>query len=103
MKVKILRSAVEDLHSGRSFYEKQGEGLGDYFLDTLFSEIDSLALYAGIHPTFHNHFRLLSRRFPYAVYYKVNGDVALVHRVLDLRRDPSKTRSALKLDSLARR
>jgi hypothetical protein len=49
MKIKVLSSAIEDLYEGRLFYEKQGEGLGDYFFDSLFSDIDSLVLYGGIH------------------------------------------------------
>jgi plasmid stabilization system protein ParE len=95
MRVKILRSAVEDLHDGRAFYERQGEGLGAYFLDSLFSDIDSLVLYAGIHPKVHGYFRQLSHRFPYAVYYKMEPNLAVVYRVLDLRRDPARTRSSL--------
>jgi len=50
MRIKIISSAVADLHTGRRFYGKQGEGLGEYFFDSLFSDIDSLTLYAGIHP-----------------------------------------------------
>jgi hypothetical protein len=34
---------------GFRFYEAQDEGLGDYFLNSIFSDIDSLQLYAGIH------------------------------------------------------
>ena len=49
MRIRILRSAFNDLSAGRRFYNRQGEGLGDYFLDSLFSDIDSLNLYAGIH------------------------------------------------------
>jgi hypothetical protein len=49
MKVRVLRPALEDLASGREFYNQQQEGVGDYFFDSLFSEIDSLVLYAGIH------------------------------------------------------
>ena len=52
MKIKLLSSAKNDLAIGRSFYEKQGEGLGEYFFDSLFSDIDSLILYGGIHPKF---------------------------------------------------
>ena len=48
MRIKILSSAVDDLHAGRLFYELQGEGLGEFFFDSLFSDIDALALYAGI-------------------------------------------------------
>ena len=49
MKVRILKSAFEDLISGREFYEKQSEGIGDYFFDSVFADIDSLSLFGGIH------------------------------------------------------
>jgi len=44
MKIWILSSAINDLEEAGLFYEKQGEGLGDYFFDSLFSDIDSLTL-----------------------------------------------------------
>jgi hypothetical protein len=40
--------------------------------------------------------RLLAKRFPHAVYYKVDGDVCIVFRVLDCRQEPEKTKDALK-------
>lgn len=46
MKLSILPSALDDLRRGWRFYEKQQEGLDDYFQDSLFSDIDSLVLYA---------------------------------------------------------
>ncbi len=36
MRIKILSSALEDLSEGRLFFEKQGEGIGEYFFDSLF-------------------------------------------------------------------
>lgn len=95
MRIKILASAVADLHSARLFYEQQGAGLGVYFFDSLFSDIDSLVLYAGIHQMVFGYHRLLSKRFPYAVYYTRENDLVVVCRILDLRRDPDKTRKAL--------
>ena len=95
MRIKILHSAVEDLNDGRVFYQKQGEEVGEYFFDSLFSDIDSLVLYGGIHGKTFGYHRMLSKRFPYAIYYKMDGDVAVVHRVLDLRQDPKRTRDAL--------
>ena len=89
-KVKILRSALEDLKDGREFYNIQSPGIGEYFLDTLFSEIDSLALYGGIHPKRHGFFRQLSTRFPYAVYYDLIENMVFVFHVLDCREDPKK-------------
>jgi hypothetical protein len=64
MKLRILRSALDDLANGREFYNQQREGVGDYFFDSLVSEIDSLVLYAGIHRVQFGYYRLLSRRFP---------------------------------------
>jgi hypothetical protein len=40
MRIKILHSAIDDLHSGRLFYERQVEGLGEYFFDSIFADID---------------------------------------------------------------
>jgi len=96
MKIKILKSASQDLIDGFRFYEKQSEGLGKYFLDTLFSDIDSLAIYAGIHSIhFEQYYRLLSKRFPFAVYYRIENDTALIYAVLDCRRSPVLIRSKL--------
>ena len=45
MKIEILDEAQQDLIEGFHFYEKPESGLGSYFLDCLFSDIDSLILY----------------------------------------------------------
>ena len=49
MKIEILDEAQEDLVQGFRFYEGREPGLGTYFLDCPFSDIDSLRVYAGIH------------------------------------------------------
>jgi len=78
VQLRILPSAFGDLDRGRAFYAEHGEELGNYFLDSLFADIDSLALYAGIHIQVWNFHRMLARRFPYAIYYRVDGDVCTV-------------------------
>ena len=89
MTIHLQPSALADLRDGFRFYEAKESGLGSYFLDTLFSDIDSLQLYAGIHSVHFERFqRLLSKRFPYAVYYQIHGGEIAVRAVLDLRRDP---------------
>jgi hypothetical protein len=92
VKIKILPAALADLDRGRKFYGRQGKSVGDYFLDSLFSDIDSLEIYAGVHAKVYGFHRLLSKRFP----YEVDGDVCLVFHVLDCRQRPAKTRDALK-------
>lgn len=97
MKIKILASASQDLIDGCWFYEKQSAGIGEYFLDCLFSDIDSLTINSGIHPIhFGKYHRLLSKRFPFAVYYLVEGESILVYAVLDCRRNPAWLRDKLK-------
>lgn len=96
MKVLVSRAAQEDLLAGFRFYEQQAEGVGEYFLDALFSDIDSLVLYAGIHPQVHSYYRLLAKRFPFAIYYKIERRTVRVRRVLDCRRSPVWIRRTLK-------
>jgi hypothetical protein len=82
--------------AGREFYETQGIGIGDYFFDSIFSDIDSLALYGGIHSKVYGFHRMLAHRFPYAIYYLTDAEAVVVYRALDCRQDPAKTAAALK-------
>ena len=59
-------------------------------MHSLFSDIDSLLFYAGIHPKKFGFYRILSRRFPYAIYYKIEKDTIFVYAILDCRQDPRK-------------
>ena len=95
MKIEILDEAQQDLIEGFRFYDRQAQGLGDYFLDSLFSDVDSLQIYAGIHSVHFGYHRLLSKRFPYAIFYRVESEVARVRAVLDCRRDPERIQERL--------
>jgi hypothetical protein len=96
VKIKILDEAQDDLIQGFYFYEGREAGLGAYFLDCLFSDIDSLLLYGGIHQVVYGHRRCLSKRFPFAIYYSVEENIVHVHAVLDCRRNPLWIRKRLK-------
>ena len=97
MNIQIRPSALEDLATGRHFYDTQELGVGDYFFDSVFSDIDSLTLYAGIHPIVLGFHRMLTHRFPYAIYYELSdGNSVVVWRVLDLRQDPRSIRKDLR-------
>jgi hypothetical protein len=87
-RVLILEEAANDLVAGRDFYDKQGPGVGQFFWDCLISDIESLTIYAGIHQRDFGLFRLLSKRFPYAVYYEIVESVAYVLAILPIKRDP---------------
>ena len=56
--------------------------------DSLFSDIDSLTLYGGVHPKIFGYYRMLSKRFPYAIYYKLmEGYCKFCNKLLYIRRD----------------
>lgn len=95
MKIKVLESAENDLVNGFYFYNRQAEGLGNYFLDSIYSDIESLHLYAGIHSMHFRYHRLLSKNFPFAIYYLVKEKAVLVYAVLDCRQNPAWTRNRL--------
>jgi plasmid stabilization system protein ParE len=99
VKIRILPSARRDLVEGYLFYERQAEGIGRYFLDSLYSDIDSLQITTGVHPQyFGKYHRLLSKRFPFAVYYRVQEGIVVVYAVLDCRRHPAWARKRLRRD-----
>ena len=95
MKISILGPAEKDLEDGYRFYEKQSSGLGMYFLDSMFADIDSLVYFGGTHHMIFGYHRLLTKRFPFAVYYEIKDDVVLISAVLDCRRNPSWIRQKL--------
>lgn len=49
-----------------------------------------------VHAQVFGYFRALSKRFPYAIYYKVNGEDIEIWRVLDCRQNPGRTAEALR-------
>ena len=53
------------------------------------SDIESLYLFAGIHQVAFGYYRLLSKRFPYAIYYDIDDTIVQVVAVLPVRRDPA--------------
>lgn len=96
MKIRIFDNAKQDLVDGFTFYELQENGVGQYFLDSLYSDIESLRLYAGIHPKKSNGFHwLLSKRFPYAIYYTLTDNLVSVYAIMDCRQNPVKIEDRL--------
>jgi hypothetical protein len=93
--VFVLEEAVADLENGRLFYAERQPGLGEYFWDTLLSDLESLVIYGGIHVEEMGFHRMLSKRFPYAIYYEVKDHSAYVVAVLPMRRDPKWIRGKL--------
>jgi len=96
VKIRILESAKKDLKEGFYFYEVQKQGLGHYFIEALVSDIESLRIFAGIHSIhFGKYHRLLSKRFPFAVYYVIEENEVRIYAIADCRKDPAWIRQRL--------
>lgn len=95
MKIRILDEAEQDLVDGVLFYEAQDQGLGDYFLDSISADIDSLQLFGGIHPVRSGRHCLLATKFPYDCH--VEPGWILIHTADDesLRLERTGTHSDL--------
>lgn len=96
IRVEISEDAQADLNEGFLFYEAQEPGLGDYFIACLRADIEGLKVSGGAHRVVYaDYHRLLSKVFPYGVFYTIESGIAVVWAVLDLRRDPEWIRKQL--------
>jgi hypothetical protein len=93
--VLILEEAAEDIAAAKDFYECIDAGLGDYFFDSIMTDLESLGLFHGIHARHFGFQRMLASRFPFGIYYEDTSDATRVFAVLDLRRDPTWIRVEL--------
>lgn len=99
MKIKnvvTLREVANDLNDGKAFYDLREAGVGDYFWDSLVADIESLLIYGGIHNKRYGFHRMLAKRFPYAIYYEIEDEIAYVVTVLPMRRNPAWIKRKLK-------
>ncbi len=92
----LLVEAAQDIRNGGAFYEQRQDGLGAYFTQCILSDLESLKLYAGIHKRVSRSiYRLKSKRFPYAIYYRVKFQTTYVIAILPVRGKPLKVEARL--------
>jgi plasmid stabilization system protein ParE len=90
MRVELRTEAVSDLIEAAWFYERQRGDLGDEFIDAIFAHLAHLETFAGGHEVVFGLHRMLAKKFPYGLYYKVDAEVVDVVAILDCRRNPSR-------------
>lgn len=87
--IELTESALIDIEEGYQFYENQSAGLGSYFETSIMSEIRALQIHAGVHQIYlGRYFRKVGKRFPWSIYYRIEGNVIHIYGVGDNRRDP---------------
>jgi len=87
--IRLLDEARQDLLTGREFYETLQPGIGTCFWDSLLADIESLQIHAGVHQQQFGFFRMLAKRFPYAVFYELSPVHITLVAILPLRRSPA--------------
>ena len=92
-KVLLRTRAEADLKQARDWYEERQAGLGEDFIDAAGAAMAQLETAAERHPEYYRGFRrLLFTRFPYKVFYRLEGESVIVFRVLHARQDHSRLR-----------
>jgi toxin ParE1/3/4 len=95
LKLPILRpAAAADVEGAYRWYENQRPGLGEEFLAALGASLEMIAAHPLAAPVVHKDIRrLLSRRFPYGVFYRLVEEEIVVVGCLHAKRNPSVWRS----------
>lgn len=87
-RVTIRPRAERDLRQARQWYEDQSVGLGDKFLAATRKAVADLRITAERRPEYYRGFRrVLLRRFPYKIFYGIDGDRVIIFRILHSRRE----------------
>ena len=86
----IIRPEAEaDLVDARNWYEEQRQGLGAEFLLCVEEVLERISRMPEMHAVVYEGVRrALTRRFPYAIYYRIEANEIVVLGILHIRRDP---------------
>lgn len=93
--VIALEGAVQDMRDGKAFYATKEESLGDYFIQCITKDIESILVHAGVHEQKFGCYRKLSKIFPYNIYYTIKDKTAYVVAILPMRRHPQRIAATL--------
>ena len=93
--IDFLEEAKDDIRRGYFFYEPQDKGLGVYFRDCIYDDIENLSQYFGQHKIHFGFHRALCRTFPYAIYYRDMDNTRQIIAILDMRQSPDNIQSIL--------
>ncbi len=85
----VIRPRAEaDLREARDWYESQRAGLGTEFVAETEATLHVLMRDPQRHPVYYRGFyRVLARRFPYKLFYRLEDDQIIVFRILHAHRD----------------
>lgn len=92
----FLREVEEDVIAGYSWYEEKARGLGEEFLRMFYASAHELSRNALLYQKVYGDFRRrLLRRFPYAIYFRIEENKIIVFGLFHCARDPRTIRFKL--------
>ena len=91
MNLKYTDRAKDDIDLAFGWYEMQRHGLGFEFLDCIEVSINSIIRFPEMHEKSYSNFRgCVIRRFPFSIFYSVEGNLIVIHSVFDNQQNPGK-------------
>lgn len=88
--VILRRLAQREFDDAADWYEQQRVGLGAEFIEEVNRVLEQIAANPQLYGQVHNDTReALVRRFPYALYYRIEPNQVLVLAIVHTSRDPA--------------
>ena len=79
----------EDAIAGYIWYEEKAKGLGEEFLRLFYAKAREIPRNPLLFRSVYNYFRRqLLKRFPYAIYFRIDDDKIVVFGLFHCARDP---------------
>lgn len=90
-RLDLRRRAVAEIKEAHDWYEARTSGLGDTFLRELERVLDVVGAHPLRFPTVYRDVRrALTRRFPYAIWFRTRDERVVVLAVLSQACDPAR-------------
>ena len=96
LRLRFLPQVADDVRSGTIWYEEKAPGLGHEFRRAFVARATEVGRHPLIYREVYRDFRrCLIRRFPYGMYFRVDGDLVIVFGLFHSARDPETVNASL--------
>ena len=96
-KLRILPEVFQDTANAATWYDDRESGLGDDFLNCFRATYKLIAAHPFAYRiVYKNYRRVLLPPFPYAVYFRLQNEVAIITLVFHAARNPATMRRLLR-------
>lgn len=91
IRVIFSQRAQREIDVAAEYYDTQAQGLGLSFISEVEDTSNHIAETPKIYQISYKNFRKAPlERYPFSLFYTIEGDTAVVHAVFDDRQDPAK-------------